>query len=144
MPMNPEGAARRDGHDTRDALHSGTSAHTCFACNSPLTPKRFQEVEAKRAELIEHVRATMILERDAEIDKIRVEAAAQVAKAKTDVAERESAIRKQAVAATTAALRERIAQAEQAKKVAEQQAKKLKADHEKLTSVVKASGTTPQ
>src|SRR5438094_5997170 len=123
-------AARRNGDDTRERLLSGTSVQACFACGSPLTPRRYREVEAKRGEFIEQIRATLILERDAEIEQIRIEAAAQVAKTKADVAEREAAIRKDAATTATAALMDKITKSEQARKAAEQQIKNLKADQD--------------
>jgi predicted secreted Zn-dependent protease len=50
-------------------------------------------------ELTDKIRAGLLLERDAEIEKVRKEAAARITAAKEDVTRREAAIRKQAISA---------------------------------------------
>src|SRR5207248_2837303 len=69
---------------------------------------------------------------DAIIGKLRAHDAEIEHAAEARFALREAAIRKQATAAATAALRERISQAEQAKKAAEEQGKNLKAKQDAM------------
>src|SRR5437764_6279663 len=105
--MNPMAvnvrAPRRSGRRS-----SAVGEATCPTCDQPITAAKFAEIQGKlRAHDVE-------IERAAEARFVL----------------REAAIRTEAAAAT-AALTDRIAKAEQAKKAVEEQVKKLKADQEK-------------
>src|SRR5438477_3582466 len=104
---------RSNGHRTH------RNEATCPTCESPISKDRLAAILGK-------LRA-----HDAEIER--------AAEARSAV--REAAIRKEATAAATAALTERITKAEQAKQAVEQQMKKVKADQE---AAIKARLETEQ
>src|SRR4051812_27262563 len=98
------GLRRPNGHQTRRITEVADA--TCPTCSSPISMEKLREIEGK------------LRTHDVEIERA----------AEARFATREAAIRKEASAAASAALMGRIAKAEQAKKAAEEQAKKLKAD----------------
>src|SRR5438067_13248918 len=104
--MNPASVNNRAPRRNGRGIAVGEA--TCPTCGSPLSP-------AKLATIVGKLRA-----HDAEIERA----------AEARFASRETAIRKEAASAATAALMDRIAKTEQGKKAAEQQIKKPKADQE--------------
>jgi hypothetical protein len=119
--------ANRNGPDTRHSLVHATDCH-CFACRRPVSQEEFVKIQARDqariAELTDRIKSQVLHERDAEIEKIR-----------KDAAKREAAIRQQAVRAAEAALAPQIEKVKKdAAQAAEQQIKALKASQEAVIS----------
>jgi len=102
----------------------------CPWCRQTVSRDELIEIQVRQDELVseieEQVKSRLITERDAEIERVRQEAAAAIEAAEQAIVKREASIRKEAVTAANAALAPKLAEAAQAKKLAEQRAKASK------------------
>lgn len=117
----------RRGTGIRDGIVHPTDC-LCFACQRPVSQEEFIKIQsrdqARIAELTDRIKTQVLQERDAEIEKIRKEAA-----------EREAAIRQEVATAAEAALAPQIAKARKdAARAAEQQVKAVLANQENIVS----------
>ncbi len=116
-------------HSHRNGLDTGDCR--CPWCHQTVSRDELIEIQVRQdelaAEIEEQVKSRLITERDAEIERVRLEAAAAIEAAQQAVAKREVAIRKETEAAAAAALAPKLAEAVEARKTAEQAVKIAKA-----------------
>jgi hypothetical protein len=116
----------RNGVDTGDCR--------CPWCRQTVSRDELIEIQVRQDELVaeieEHVKTRLITERDAEIERVRQEAAAAVEAAQRAATKREATIRREAAAAAAASLAPKLAKAEQDRKTVEQQMKALRTNQE--------------
>jgi hypothetical protein len=119
-------------HSYRNGLDTGDCR--CPWCRQTVSRDELIEIQVRQDELVaeieEQVKSRLITERDAEIERVRQEAATAIEAAEQAMTKREAAIRREATATASAALAPKLAKAEQEKKAVEQQMKALKSSTE--------------